>query len=146
MVARRSNLELVRLAYTPEDEAGYQPSEWSVEGAERFIEELCDPDVEWVPRLPMSTEGRAFRGRDGVRRWARDMGDAWNHVRPELEELHEVGDQVLAIVRTAWRGRVSGMDLATRVAHLWTLRDGRVTRMVAFPDAQSARAAADRPG
>jgi ketosteroid isomerase-like protein len=66
----------------------------------------------------------------------------------EAEEVVEDGDEVLAVARYRVRGAGSGVEIDAAVAHLFSFRDGLVTRWWMFGDADKARRrflAGDRP-
>ena len=42
------------------------------------------------------------------------------------------------------RGGASGAEVEIRIGHLWTVRDGRITRLEVFPAREDARKAAER--
>jgi len=54
------------------------------------------------------------------------------------EELIDAGDQVVAVIRELEVGRASGAPVTANHAALWTLADGKVTRMQTFDDRQQA--------
>jgi ketosteroid isomerase-like protein len=67
---------------------------------------------------------------------------AWDRWRTEAESYRELDDGlVLVVTRGKGRGKASGVEAEHRGATLFQLRDGRVTRLVAYPD--HARALAD---
>ena len=68
---------------------------------------LMDADVELAPRLA-SVEG-SFQGHDGVRRWWRNLLDAFPDYTAEILEVHDLGDLTLASVRTHSHG--AGSDI-----------------------------------
>jgi uncharacterized protein len=69
-----------------------------------------------------------------LREWLR----GWDDWRCELEELIVEGDQVVALCRYSGRGRGSGALVDTKGAHVWTLRDGKVIRLVIFATRERA--------
>jgi ketosteroid isomerase-like protein len=133
----QENVEMVRLLYTPLEEGGYQDIRFE-EGPERVIAEVLDPEFKLISLLTTSTGGRSYRGHEGVRAYARDMEDAWEYFLSEIKELHDAGDQVVAIVHVQARGRVSGAAVDLYAAHLWTFRDGKAMRMHVYADAADA--------
>jgi ketosteroid isomerase-like protein len=44
----------------------------------------------------------------------------------------------MSIVHQSGRGRASGVEVEARLAHVWTVRDGRAVRWEAIPDADLA--------
>jgi ketosteroid isomerase-like protein len=68
--------------------------------------------------------------------------DAWEYWRAEPEELNEVGDSVVAVVRYRTRGRGSGVEIEGRESALWTFRGGKVVRYAWFHGVEDAFEAA----
>jgi uncharacterized protein len=100
--------------------------------------ELLDPDVEWVPLLAV-LEGRVYRGHEEVRQWIEDLATDWEFFEVYYDELHDLGDQVLALGGWRGRGRASGVELGDRPATwLLDLRDGKVARLRTFTDRAEA--------
>jgi ketosteroid isomerase-like protein len=52
------------------------------------------------------------------------------------------GDQVVVILRLAGMGKGSGSKVAMRAADIWTVKDGKVVRLVGYPVASEALEAA----
>src|SRR3954466_6759107 len=133
----QENIELVRLIYTPLEEGGYQATGLT-EGAERFIAEVADSEIEVISLLTTSTGGHSYHGHEGLRDYARDMEDAWEYFRNEITELHHAGDQVVAIVHVQARGRARGAAVDLHAAHLCDFRDCMAMRIQAYADAAEA--------
>jgi ketosteroid isomerase-like protein len=108
---------------------------------------LYDPEVEWDGsrhRWSEVMEGEpVFRGHEALRRWARSYYENWERLEDNIEELIDAGDQVVSIVTTRARGRASGVDVEWKHnAGVWTIREGRITRIVWFPSRAEALEAA----
>ncbi len=56
----------------------------------------------------------------------------------ELEEVHERGDTAVAVIRQRGKGLSSGAEIEIRIAHLWTVADGKLTRLEEFARAGDA--------
>jgi ketosteroid isomerase-like protein len=110
-------------------------------------DEDVEVDFSRAPQAGM-IGGRVYRGHDGLRRWFREWHDAWVDVRDDLEEVIDAGDHVISVVTQHGRGRASGVDVEQKhVSGVWTLRDGKVIRVVWFPTRADAVAAVQRsPG
>lgn len=102
--------------------------------------EFLDPEVEWLPP-PRSIEP-ARRGHAGVRELFESWFESWEHLRIEVEDVFRAGDELAVFVRQSGQGRGSGVEVAVRVAYLWTLRDGKVVRFQLFPERREALRAA----
>ena len=47
------------------------------------------------------------------------------------------GDQLVAVVRQTGAGRTSGVQVETRLAHVWTIADGKAVRWEGVPDPEA---------
>ena len=83
-----------------------------------------------------------YRGHDGVRQGWRDVLSVFGEVEIEVVELIDAGDQVLAAIRERQVGRASGVPVEARHTAVWTLANGKVTRLQLFDDRQEALEAA----
>jgi ketosteroid isomerase-like protein len=88
---------------------------------------VCHPDIEFVSMLGIS--GRSYMGHSGIREYFDDIESAWAEWSVDVERVAEGADGRVAIVMTMRaRGKGSGIELAERTAHIWTVRDGRLLR------------------
>ena len=93
-----------------------------------------DPEAWWVGM------DEDYVGHDGVRRYMSAVYEAFEHYRPEVEQIIDAGeDRVLTLAIEHGTGRGSGAQVqATKTAHLWTLHDGRAVRLDLFLDRKRA--------
>jgi ketosteroid isomerase-like protein len=91
---------------------------------------------------------QTFRGRQGLQRWVDVTREVWEEWRFETERFLDAGDRVAVLIRVVARGGSSGVSLDRETAHVWTVRDGRVTKCQVYLDRSEALAAAGltRPG
>jgi len=94
--------------------------------------ELTDPEVEWQSFSAEIGEGGQYRGHPGIEQYVRDLDEAWEILRAEVDRLLDVGDVVLLVGRIVTRGRVSGVQDSVAAGWMVKFRDGRVLRMRAF--------------
>ena len=125
----RENVELVRQVY----EAARRRDPAAVLA-------LYDPQVEWdASRTHLGgLTGPVVHGRDDLREWFREWFVAWEGLEDREDELIEAGEQVISVGRTRARGRSSGVEVEMSGAAVWTIMDGRVTRVVWFPSREEA--------
>jgi ketosteroid isomerase-like protein len=93
----------------------------------RDIEALiasADPSIEL--HSSMTTPGGAvYHGHDGVRRYIRDLQEAFgDELRVEPEAYFDLGEQTLMSYVAYGRGQQSGVEVAGRAAQLAKWRDG----------------------
>ena len=98
---------------------------------------LYDPQIEWDTSQGSVGEllgGRLYRGHEEVRSVFRHLYEAWADFEVCLEELIDAGDeQVIAVVTGRGRGRASGVEVEQKdQGSVWTIRDGKVVRVVWF--------------
>ena len=135
----QDNVELVR--------RGYEVLRQAFDGSSGDVPDLgafLDPEIEWRgPReFPDLAEPRY--GHDGVRSYVATLSEAIEDYRMAPEEFIDAGDdQVLVFSREGGRGRGSGAEVVTQpTAHLWTIRDGKATRMQSYWERAEALEAA----
>jgi uncharacterized protein len=104
------------------------------------VAEFAHPDAEWIPDHRVGES--PVRGRDNVIRFFTDRAEMFGDISTELERLWEQDDTVLAFIHVKGEGRASGAPFDLRIAHLWTLRDGRIIRGQGFGNRYEALEAA----
>ena len=87
---------------------------------------------------------RVLRGHEGFRQLMADVAEVWDEVTFDVEELIPTDDGVLTLVVARARGRASGVAIEDRVAQVFTLRDGKITRVQAYADREEALATVGR--
>jgi ketosteroid isomerase-like protein len=100
--------------------------------------ELTDPEVEWHSFLAQLGEGSVYRGHDGMRRYVRDVSDAWEFLRTDVDDVLAVGDVVVVIGRLRYRGKGSGVETESAAGYVGKFREGRMVYMRAFRDPEQA--------
>jgi ketosteroid isomerase-like protein len=98
---------------------------------------LSDPEVEWHSFFALS-EGGVYRGYDGTRRYMRDLDDAWEVGRAEVDDALGVGDVAVLVGRIHYRGKGSGVESASPAGWMLKFRDGKVVCFRAFREPEQA--------
>ena len=103
--------------------------------------EVAEPDFELVPpsRSPSSAP---LRGVEETRAWFTDQQETVGDLSIEVEELIDAEGLTVALIRIRIRPHGVDTDLELRIAHLWTLRDGKLIRCEVFPEREKALEAA----
>ena len=112
----QKNVEIVRRGYEQMSKTG------------ELVWELIDPEIE-VHDPPVGPDSRVYHGHEGFRAAFANVEESFDEYRFEAEEFHDVGDDVVVFVLMRGRGKGSGLDVEARIAHLWTLRDGKAVRV-----------------
>ena len=117
---------------------------WNRREAKGFTEHVSE-DVTWleVSGRPES-EGKELHGRERLRLSLETLFDAWESYRVEVEQLQDVGDRVVVIVREIARGRSSGLEVDSRWGYVITVEDGEIVRIEAHREAAPALEVAKR--
>jgi uncharacterized protein len=125
---REANVETLRRGY-----AALNRGELSA------VLELLDPDIEWHEPAH-SPDAGTHRGRDSFERFLRGWIESFDGFRVEPERVVERGEDIVAVVHQTGTGRASGLEVEARLAHVWTVADGRAVRWEAVPDIDAALA------
>jgi ketosteroid isomerase-like protein len=99
--------------------------------------EMLDPDVV-LDFSGYVLNPRVLEGHEGYRQLLAEVAELWAEVTFEVEEVVPTDDGVLTLVVRRARGRASGVAIESRVAQLFTLREGKITRMHAYSDREEA--------
>jgi len=70
-----------------------------------------------------------YEGHAGLRRLGEDVAAVWSDFRIEPERVFDAGHRVVVIETRRGRGVGSDVEVNQRSAVIWTIRDGRITRM-----------------
>jgi uncharacterized protein len=106
---------------------------------------LYDPEVEWDgTHSPLGnlTGELVYHGHAGIRKMTRYWQEAWATVEYEIEELIDAGDHVISVLTYRTRGRASGADVEQTDYPVWTIKKGRIVRVVWLPTRAEALEAA----
>jgi ketosteroid isomerase-like protein len=127
------NVAVLRTLYAKwEDEAFLDPDD--------EVYELLDPEIEWDASRRTFDAG-VFHGYEGIREFIERLHDVWESGRFEPLEFIPAGDEVVVPVRLVLVSRTDHQPVTANAAHVWTLRDGRVTRHCVFQSKAEALAA-----
>jgi ketosteroid isomerase-like protein len=129
-VTASPNLDLVRAIYAALERGDFSSAKWA------------HPEIEYVHAdglTPGRWAGVAAMA-DSFQGWL----DAWEHYRATADEYRELDDErVLVFVTRSGRGRSSGLELGqmrSKGAHVFHVRDGKVTQLVVYSDHEDALA------
>ncbi len=103
--------------------------------------ELAEPDFELVPPS-QSPNSAPLRGVEETGAWFADQQETVGDLSIEVEKLIEVEALIVAFIRLRIRPHGADAELELRIAHLWTLREGRLIRCEVFPEREKALEAA----
>jgi hypothetical protein len=107
------------------------------QGDVSVVLELFDPDIEGHEPGD-SPDAGTYQGRDSFERFLRGWIDSFERFRVEPEQVVARDDKLIAIVHQSGRGRASGVRVEGRLAHVWTVKDGRAVRFESVSDPDAA--------
>jgi len=131
----QANVELVWTMYALWNER---------QGADEALALLAE-DCEWV-NPPYALEPGTRHGHAG---WLKAMGNlaaAFHHHSHEVHDVRDLGDRVLAFTTFVAQTSPDGPAFRQDEPHVWSLRDGKVTRLQWFHDRAEALEAAGLSG
>src|SRR2546430_14305612 len=84
-------------------------SETNVEIAKRVIDafnrrdvdaifECVNPDVEWLPAMPVTFGGGPLRGREGIEAYLPEISETWEEDRVVAQDFRALGDDQDAVL------------------------------------------------
>ena len=115
------------------------------EALERALADLLDPDIVFVAEPEAGAPPSRHVGiAEALRLFGAARGD-WARYRYIVERIDQQDDEVLVSGRVVAEVRESGARASFRFAHLWTIRNERAVKVVAYHGPEEARAALKRP-
>jgi ketosteroid isomerase-like protein len=81
-------------------------------------------------------------GQDALAEIVAGWISTWDDYREELDELRDLGEEVLLVATQAGRGKGSGVETTRQWAWLYVVEEGLVTSVTAYDDRATAIAAA----
>jgi ketosteroid isomerase-like protein len=115
---------------------------WNEGTVDRMID-FWTEDGDWHWEDPPEFPGRrVLRGRDEVEAHLRDLIEFIGGMRVEVEELLEIEDELVSVVRFTVTGAKSGIELDTPIVQVFRFESGRVRRCRVFTDREQAIRAA----
>lgn len=108
-----------------------------------FLDEDFSPEFVW----DMSTfrgwpEQKTYEGIEGAREFIRTWADAWDEWELDAVGLYDAGDSVVAVLRQRGRAKSTGLAVDMTFAQVFTIENGRQTRMKRYADPAEALEAA----
>jgi ketosteroid isomerase-like protein len=99
--------------------------------------ESADPDIICV-RAPPIPDPQTYHGIDGVLQMYADWTTDFDDFEMEALDYDEVGDRVFVEVIQRGRGKASGVMVVGRFWFVYTVAEGKITRMDAYLTSEQA--------
>jgi ketosteroid isomerase-like protein len=87
-----------------------------------------------------------YEGYDGIKQFYAEVVEVWETFTWEPLELHERGDEVVAVLHSRGKGRGSGLELDRRSAMVWRIADDGLASLTFYRDPEGAFAATGPAG
>jgi ketosteroid isomerase-like protein len=108
-----------------------------------LLAEIVAPDFIWdMSKFRDWPEQQAYEGVEGTRAFLRDWLEAWDDWELEVDAFHDAGDKVVVIVHQHGRSKTTGLHVDMAFGQVWTICDGKQTRMEMYADPAEALEAA----
>lgn len=122
-----ANVELVRRGYEQFRATG------------QFVAEFVAPDFVWdMSHFRGWPEQQVYEGVEGAEGFLEEWTAAWDDWELDVDELHDAGEKVVVLLRQRGRSKATGMPVDMSLAQVWTIRDGKQTRMDMYSDRAEA--------
>jgi uncharacterized protein len=93
-----------------------------------------DENIDW--RVPENLpHGSDYRGRDGVGRFFQGIGENWDGIAVDIEDILSGDERAVVLARIHGKLRATGEDTGYTGAHAWTVHDGTPIRFAEYVDA-----------
>jgi uncharacterized protein len=111
------------------------------QNGEEAIYQYFDPaiDLRAIEEMPGN---KTHRGHSGVHDWFQLLRDSFGDFTWEPLEYADLGEHVLVDTKFIAEGRESGVPVEVTVYNLWTVRQGKVTRVRGYLNRSEALAVA----
>ena len=110
------------------------------------LTDVFDADVEVRPALSAFLASTVYRGHDGVAAWYQETYEPWVELHADPQRFIVAGERPVVVV--ALHARVPGgqVEVETEIAHVVTVRGGRIVRLDGYEEADAALAAVGLSG
>jgi uncharacterized protein len=111
-------------------------------GDSQFIIDNVADDIEWITYGPSSIPyAGTFKGKAGVARFFQLLESTQQNQRLTTDKVIAQGDTVATVGRYSATVKATGKSADTPIAHIFTLRGGKVSRFLDFFDTAVVAAA-----
>jgi ketosteroid isomerase-like protein len=106
------------------------------------LADVFDPEVEVRPALGTFLASTVYRGHEGVAEWYAETYEPWAELRAEPQRFVDANGRTVVVVRLHARVAGGQVDVDAEIAHVVTIRDGRIVRLDGFDEPSAALKAA----
>ena len=96
------------------------------------------PDFVWDVSGLRWPGQQIYPGGEGGTQFLAEWAEAWDDWAIEVEEYIDAGECVVVIITQRGRAKATGVPVVMRFAQVWTMHDGRTTRMRMYANLDEA--------
>jgi len=105
------------------------------------LADVFDAEVEVRPALSTFLASSVYRGHDGVAAWYAETYEPWAEMRAEPQRFIDAGERTVVVVGLYARVPGGEVDLDAEIAHVVTIRDGRIIKLDGYDAPEAALSA-----
>jgi uncharacterized protein len=105
------------------------------------LTDAFDPQVEVRPALSVFLASTIYRGHEGVEAWYAETNEPWTALHAEPHRVLDAGERTVVMIGLQARVPGGRVDVDAEIAHVLTIRDGRIVRLDGYEDREAALAA-----
>lgn len=102
------------------------------------LAEVFDPEAEVRPALSTFMASSVYRGHDGIAAWYAETNEPWADLQAVPQRFIETGDRMVVVVGLQARVPGGQVDIDAEIAHVVTIRDGRIVRLDGYEEPAAA--------
>ena len=99
--------------------------------------ENAAPNFDGTTRAPLGADNRAVFSRSEALKYFREASALWESARLEIDELIEIGDNLVVPHTAHLRGR-DGIEVQARTTWVITVREGQIERICLYQEKREA--------
>jgi ketosteroid isomerase-like protein len=103
--------------------------------------DVFDAEVEVRPALSTFLASSVYRGHDGVAAWYAETYEPWAEMTAEPQRFVDAGEHTVVVVGLHARVPGGAVDLDAEIAHVVTIRDGRIVKLDGYDAPEAALSA-----
>jgi len=100
--------------------------------------DVCDAEVEVRPALGPMLSATVYYGHEGVAAWYTETYEPWAELRAEPQRYVDAGERTVVVVELHARVAGGQVDVDAEIAHVVTVRGGRIARLEGYEDPDAA--------
>jgi ketosteroid isomerase-like protein len=102
---------------------------------------VFDAEVEVRPALSTFLGSSVYRGHEGVSAWYAETYEPWAEMTAEPQRFVDAAERTVVVVGLHARVPGGGVDVDAQIAHVLTVRDGRIVKLDGYDTPEAALSA-----